>query len=95
MGHASTGCGDGDCVISNRSVLPTLTVIVDVPDPGAAMELGLKVTVWPLPCPEAEKEIAELKLPVTAVVIVAVPDEFLATVIVVGEAEMVKVQTPR
>ena len=66
------------------------TVIVDVPDPGAATELGLKVTAWALPCPEAEKEIAELKLPVTAVVIVAVPDEFLATVIEVGEAETVK-----
>lgn len=50
----------------------------------------MNVTVWPLPCPEAEKEIAELKLPVTAVVMVAVPDEFLATVIEVGEAETVK-----
>ena len=29
--------------------LPTLTVIVEVPVPGAAMELGLKVTVCPLP----------------------------------------------
>lgn len=66
------------------------TVIVDEPEPGAAMEPGLNVTVWPLPCPEAEKEIAELKLPVTAVVMVAVPDEFLATVIEVGEAETAK-----
>jgi hypothetical protein len=41
---------------------PTLTVIVDVPEPGAAMELGLKVTLWALPCPEADKAIAELKL---------------------------------
>jgi hypothetical protein len=26
------------------ALLPTLTVIVEVPEPGAAMELGLKVT---------------------------------------------------
>jgi hypothetical protein len=54
------------------------------------MELGLKVTVWPVPCPEADSVIAELKPPETAVVMVAVPDAFLATVSVVGEAEMVK-----
>lgn len=64
--------------------------MVDVPDPGAAMELGLKVTVWAFPCPEADKVIAELKLPVTAVVIAALPDALLATVIAVGEAEMLK-----
>jgi hypothetical protein len=73
-----------------EAFLPTLTVIVDVPDPGAAMELGLKVTVWALPCPEADKAIAELKLPETAVVMVALPDAFLATVIEAGEAETVK-----
>ena len=69
--------------------LPTLTVIVEVPDPGAAMEVGVKVTVWAFPCPEADKVIAELKLPETAVVMVAVPEEFLATVIDAGEAETV------
>lgn len=68
--------------------LPTLTVMVEVPDP--VMELGLKVTVWPLPCPEADKVIAEPKVPVTAVVIVEVPDAFLATVMLEGEAETVK-----
>ena len=54
------------------------------------MELGLKVTVLPLPCPEADNVIAELKLPETAEVIVDVPDALLATVIEPGEAEMVK-----
>ncbi len=54
------------------------------------MELGLKVTVWPVTCPEADSVIAELKPPEIAVVIVAVPDAFLATVSVLGEAEMVK-----
>jgi hypothetical protein len=67
-----------------------LTVIVDVPVPGAAMEPGLKVTVWVLPCPEADKVIAELKLPEIVVVIVDVPEEPLTTVSDVGEADMLK-----
>ena len=50
----------------------------------------MKVTVWPLPCPEADSVIAELKPPETAIVIVAVPDAFLAAVSVVGKAAMVK-----
>jgi len=72
------------------AVRPTLTVIVDVPEPGAAMELGLKVTDWALPCPVADKLMAELKPPETVVVIVTVPELFLATLIVVGDALMVK-----
>jgi hypothetical protein len=63
---------------------------VDEPEPGAAIELGVKVTVWALPCPVAEKAIGELKPPETAVVIVAEPDPFRATVIAVGDALMVK-----
>jgi hypothetical protein len=54
------------------------------------MEAGPKTMVWAFPCPEADKAIAELKLPVTAVVIAAVPDAHWATVIEVGEAERVK-----
>lgn len=77
-------------IVRSPVVLPTLTVIVDVPVPGAAIEVGLKVTVCPLPCPEADKVIAELKPPETIVVIVAVPDEFLSTEIELGDAEMVK-----
>jgi hypothetical protein len=69
--------------------LPTTTVMVDVPDPGAAMEVGLKLTVWPLPCPEADNVIAELKLPEIVVVIFELPDEPLDTEIDVGEAETV------
>lgn len=64
--------------------------MVDVPEPGAAMELGLKVTVCALPCPEADKLIAELKPPETAVVILDVPELPLATLIDVGDALMVK-----
>jgi len=64
--------------------------MVDVPEPGAAMELGLKVTTWALPCPDADRLMAELKPPETAVVMVAVPELLRATVIVVGNALMVK-----
>jgi hypothetical protein len=48
------------------------------------MELGLKVTVCAFPCPEADKEIAELKPPETAVVIVAVPDLIRIRVEMIG-----------
>ena len=72
------------------ALLPTLTVMVDFPEPGAAMELGLKVTVWAAPCPEADRLIAELKPPEIVVVMVAVPELLRATLIDVGEALMVK-----
>jgi hypothetical protein len=76
----------------SAAFLPTVTVMVEVPEPGAAMELGLKVTVWALPCPVAENVIAALKPPETAVVIVAAPVPLLATVIVVGDALTVKLR---
>ena len=68
----------------------TLTIIVDVPAPGAAMELGLKDTVTPLPPPEADKLIAELKPPEIVVMTVELPELPLATLIDVGDALMVK-----
>ena len=68
----------------------TRMVMVDVPEPGAAMELGLNVTVWPLPCPEADKVIAELNPPEMLVAIVEVPEPPLATVSDLGDALMVK-----
>ena len=49
---------------------PTFTVMVDVPLPGAAMEVGLNVTVLELPSPDADRVIAELKPPATAAVMV-------------------------
>lgn len=70
--------------------LPTLTVIVDDPEPGAAMGFGLKVTVCWFPCPEADKVTGESKPFSAAVVIVEVPDEFLTTEIAVGDALMPK-----
>jgi len=49
-----------------------VTCIVAVPEPGAAMDVGVKLTVTPLGWPLADKAIAELNPPGTAVVIVDV-----------------------
>jgi hypothetical protein len=72
------------------ALLLALIVMVDVPPPGPAIELGLKVTVSPLPSPDADKLIAESKLPETVVVIVEVPELLRVTDNDVGEAETVK-----
>jgi hypothetical protein len=66
-------------------------VIVDDPEPGAAIDVGLKLTVTPLGWPEADKAIAESNPPETAVVIVDVPLEPGATETEAGEGEMLKV----
>ena len=50
--------------------------MVELPAP--VIELGLKVMVRPLPPPEADKAIEELNPPVTLVVIVRLPELFLA-----------------
>jgi hypothetical protein len=72
------------------ALLPTVIFMVEVPEPGAAMELGVNVTLCALPSPEADNEIAELKPPEMVVVIVEVPELLLATLIVVGDAPIVK-----
>jgi hypothetical protein len=70
--------------------LATRTVMVEVPEPGAAIELGLKLTVTLLPSPEADSAIAESNPPEIVVVIVEVPELPRATVMEVGEALIVK-----
>jgi len=65
---------------------PTVILIVDVPEPGAAMLAGAKVTLTPGGKPDADRAIAELKLPVTAVVMVEVPEPPQAAVSELGEA---------
>lgn len=65
-------------------------LIVDVPDPGAAIELGLKLMVTLLPPPDADKLIAELKPPEIAVVIVELPVFPGDTLSDVGDARIVK-----
>ena len=47
--------------------------MVELPEPGAGMGLGLKLTVVPDGMPEADSVIAPLKPPLTVVVIVDVP----------------------
>jgi hypothetical protein len=65
-------------------------VMFDVPEPGAAMGVGLKLTVTPLGWPVADKAIDELNPPETDVVIVELPWLPCTTETEVGEAEMVK-----
>src|SRR5215467_8565586 len=45
----------------------TFTVIVDEPEPGAAIGVGLKLTVTPLGCPVAESAMEELNPPAIVV----------------------------
>src|SRR5579863_5451311 len=61
------------------TVDPTVIVMVEDPEPGAVIEPGLKLTVTPAGCPEADKVMAESKLPVTLVVIVDCPELPCAT----------------
>ena len=65
-------------------------VIVDVPDPGAAIDAGENVAVAPLGNPLALSEMAELKPPETDVVIVLLPDVPCTSDIDVGDPLIVK-----
>ena len=56
------------------AVLLADKVTVELPLPGAAMEAGLKLAVTPAGKPEADKETAELKPPLTVVEIVELPE---------------------
>ena len=69
-----------------------MSVMVEVPEPGAAIDTGLNAAVVPVGSPDALRPIAELKPPETVVVIVLVP---LApwTETEVGEAAMVNAGT--
>src|SRR5262249_34553327 len=63
---------------------------VDEPEPGAAIAVGLKFALAPVGSPEAESEIAELKLPEPAVEIVTEPEAPCAIFKEVGAAAIVK-----
>ena len=67
-----------------------LTFIVEVPEPGAAIDVGVKVMVSRLSCPDAERVMGELKLPEATVVIVTLPELPFTIYSDVGEAESVK-----
>lgn len=61
---------------------------VDEPEPGAAMDVGLKLTVTPLGAPLAVRATAELNPPETEVVMVELPLLPAATLSDVGDAAM-------
>src|SRR5216684_2626230 len=56
------------------AVLLTVNVRVELPLPGAAIEAGLNAAVTPEGRPDAERATAELKPPLTVVVIVVLPE---------------------
>jgi hypothetical protein len=60
--------------VPGATVDATASVIVVVPDPGAGIVDGAKLTVTPLGCPLAEKDTAELNPPLIEEVMVAVPE---------------------
>jgi len=64
--------------------------MVEDPEPGAGIELGLKLTVTLLGWPVADKAMAESNPPEIVVVIVEWPELPGSTVIDVGDALMVK-----
>ena len=64
--------------------------MVELPEPGAAMDVGLNVTVTPVGWPLEVNATAELKPPDTVVVIVDEPLLPCATETEVGEAEIAK-----
>jgi hypothetical protein len=68
----------------------TVMVMVELPEPGAAMDAGLKPTVTPVGCPVADNATAELKPPEMATVTVDEPLLPSATDSEAGDAEMVK-----
>jgi len=72
------------------AVLPTVNVSVELPPPGAAMDAGLKLAVTPVGRPDAERETAELKPPLTVVEIVVLPELPWMTERLAGDALSVK-----
>jgi hypothetical protein len=73
----------------------TAMVMVELPEPGAAMDGGLKLTVTPAGWPLADSATAELKPSKAVVVILLVPLAPGAMVTEVGEPEIAKPVTVR
>ena len=72
------------------AVLAAVNVSVELPDPGAAIDVGLNAAVTPDGWPLAESDTAELKPPETVVEIVLDPLLPAATERLVGDALSVK-----
>jgi len=75
-------------IVKNPIAHPELVVtcIVAVPEPGAAMDVGVKLTLTPLGRPDTDKPILELKPSITAVLIVELLDLPRITRSALGEA---------
>jgi hypothetical protein len=73
-------------LLPGAAVDARVSVIVVVPDPGAGIVDGAKLTVTPLGCPVAEKATAELNPSLIEEVMVAVPELPAATATLVGLA---------
>lgn len=72
---------------------PTVIVMVEVPEPGAEIVAGLKLTVVPAGAPVADNAMALLNPPLTVVVIVEFPWDPCAILRDVGEAPIAKLGT--
>jgi hypothetical protein len=77
-------------VVPVAAVLLAVNVRVELPLPGAAMELGLKLAVTPAGKPETESETTALKPPLTVVEMVLLPELPCVTDKLLGEALSVK-----
>ena len=69
-------------------------MIVEDPEPGAPIDVGLNAAVVPEGSPDTLSAIAELKLPAIVVEIILVPLAPCATETEAGEAEIVKLAGP-
>ncbi len=69
----------------------TVNVAVEVPEPGEAIEVGLKLTVTPVGAPDEVSATAELNPPPIVEVMVEVPELPTTTDTEVGDAERLKV----
>ena len=90
MRDSAAGAGDRDGAGPVAALRLTVMVMVDVPLPGAAMDVGLKATVTLDPVTVPDRLIAELNPPLTAVVMVTFPLPEGETEIEVGDAVIVK-----
>ena len=71
-------------------LIPTVTVMTEVPEPGAGIVVGLKLTVVPDGAPVADRVIELLKPLLMVAVIVEVPCVPCKRVSDIGEAARVK-----
>ena len=68
--------------------------MVELPEPGAPIDAGVKLTVTPVGCPVADKATAELNPPEIAIVMVDEPLLPCTTDTEAGAAETMKLGVP-